>query len=100
MLLGLVSVGVFAAATRGRVFADMRAAWRPCAVAGALSIASYGLALYALSLGPTAPLAALRETGMVTALVIAMVFLKERVTAARAVAVFGILGGAALILTG
>ena len=76
----------------------MRSAWRPCAIAGALSIVTYGLALYALSLGPTAPLAALRETGMVTALMIAIVFLKERVTASRVVAVLGILGGAVLIL--
>ncbi|QDZ06106.1 EamA family transporter [Sphingomonas panacisoli] len=100
VLLGVVSVSVFATATRGRVFADMRSAWRPCAVAGVLSIVTYGLALYALSFGPTAPLAALRETGMVTALLLAIVFLKERVTAARAIAVFGILGGAALILAG
>jgi drug/metabolite transporter (DMT)-like permease len=100
VLLGMVSVGIFATVTRDRVFADMRAAWRPCAVAGLLSIVTYGLALYALSLGPTAPLAALRETGMVTALVIAVLFLKERVTAARAIAVLGILGGAAMILTG
>lgn len=99
VLIGMESVAIFAVATKGRVFADMRAAWRPCAVAGALSIVTYGLALYALSIGPTAPLAALRETGMVTALVIAIVFLKERVTASRTVAVLGILGGAALILT-
>ena len=100
VLIGMESVAIFAVATKGRVFADMRAAWRPCVVAGALSIVTYGLALYALSLGPTAPLAALRETGMVTALLIAIVFLKERVTAARAIAVLGILGGAALILAG
>lgn len=100
VLLGVVSVGIFATVTRGRVFADMRAAWRPCVVAGALSIVTYGLALYALSLGPTAPLAALRETGMVTALLLAVIFLKERVTAARAIAVLGILSGAALILAG
>ena len=98
VLIGIESVLIFAVATRGRVFADMRAAWRPCTVAGALSIVTYGLALYALSIGPTAPLAALRETGMVTALVIAIVFLKERVTPSRAIAVLGILGGAALIL--
>jgi len=100
VLIGTESVAIFAVATKGAVFADMRAAWRPCVAAGALSIVTYGLALYALSLGPTAPLAALRETGMVTALLIAIVFLKERVTAARVVAVFGILGGAALILAG
>ncbi|WP_293990327.1 DMT family transporter [Sphingomonas sp.] len=99
VLIGIESVAIFAVATRGRVFADMRAAWRPCVIAGALSIVTYGLALYALSLGPTAPLAALRETGMVTALIIAVVFLKERATASRIFAVLGILAGAALILS-
>ncbi len=48
----------------------------------------------------TAPLAALRETRMVTALVIAVVVRKERVTPGRLTAVLGILGGAALILAG
>ena len=100
VLIGIESVAIFAIATRGAVFADMRSSWRPCVVAGALSIVTYGLALYALSLGPTAPLAALRETGMVTAVIIAIVFLRERVTPSRAFAVLGILCGAALILRG
>jgi len=98
--MGLVIVGLFAILTRGTLFASMRQQWRPGAIAGALSILTYGLALYALSIGPTAPLAALRETGMVTALIIAVVFLKERVTVGRAVAVLGILAGAGLILRG
>lgn len=98
--MGLVIVGLFTILTRGTLFASMRQQWRPGAIAGALSILTYGLALYALSIGPTAPLAALRETGMVTALIIAVVFLKERVTIGRGVAVLGILAGAALILRG
>jgi len=98
--MGLVIVGLFAILTRGTLFASMRQQWRPGAIAGVLSILTYGLALYALSIGPTAPLAALRETGMVTALIIAVVFLKERVTVGRGVAVLGILAGAALILRG
>ncbi|MGN6819416.1 MAG: EamA family transporter [Sphingomonas sp.] len=98
--MGLVVVAMFALLTRGTLFASMRQQWRPGAIAGALSILTYGLALYALSIGPTAPLAALRETGMVTALVIAVVFLKERVTAGRVAAVLGILAGAGLILRG
>lgn len=98
--MGLVIVGLFAILTRGTLFGSMRAQWRPGAIAGTLSILTYGLALYALSIGPTAPLAALRETGMVTALIIAIVFLKERVTPGRGMAVLGILAGAGLILRG
>lgn len=100
VVMGVFTVTMFAVISKGALFGAAREQWRPGAIAGALSIVTYGLALYALSIGPTAPLAALRETGMVTALVIAIVFLKERVTAARGVAVLGILGGAALILIG
>lgn len=98
VLMGALVIALFAAISRGRVFADMCAQWRPSAVAGALSIVTYGAALYAFSLGPTAPLAALRETGMVTALFIGFVFLGERVTLRRAAAVLAILAGAGLIL--
>ena len=45
-----------------------------------------------------APLAALRETGMVTAVLIGAVVLKERVTPLRAAAVAGVLAGAALLI--
>jgi drug/metabolite transporter (DMT)-like permease len=41
----------------------------------------------------------LRETGMITALLISALFLKERVTWLRGVSVLGIFAGAVLILT-
>jgi drug/metabolite transporter (DMT)-like permease len=100
LICGVVVVAMFGTLTRGAMFASIRQQWRPGVIAGALSILTYGLALYALSIGPTAPLAALRETGMVTALVISIVFLKERATPGRVAGVFGILAGAALILSG
>lgn len=87
------------AAIRGRgVLAIARQQWRPGLVAGVLSLATYGLALAAYRLGPTAPLAALRETSIVVATVIAVVWLKERVTLVRALAAVVIAAGAALIL--
>ena len=91
-------LAMFGAASRGRIFRQLRTQWRPGAAAGALSIVTYGLALSAFALGPTAPLAALRETGMVTALVIGVVALRERVDTRRVAAVLAILIGAALIL--
>ena len=97
--MGAIVVAMFAAATRGAVFAAAAQQWRPGVIAGALSIVTYGMALWALSLGPTAPLAALRETGMVTALLIAILVLKERATTGRIIGVLGILTGAVLILT-
>ena len=98
--MGAVVVAMFGILSRGTMFAAARAQWRPGAIAGALSILTYGMALTAFSLGPTAPLAALRETGMVTALLISILVLKERATIGRVVGVFGILAGAALILAG
>lgn len=100
VLIGGLSVVMFAGLTRGAVFPAARRQWRPGVVAGTLSIVTYGLALWAFSLGPTAPLAALRETGMVTALLLSVLFLGERVTVRRGAAVLGILAGAGLILAG
>lgn len=98
--MGAVVVAMFALLSKGEIFASARTQWKPGVIAGALSIVTYGMALTAFSLGPTAPLAALRETGMVTALGIAVVFLHERATWGRVLGIVGILGGAALILTG
>jgi len=100
VVMGCIVVAMFGIATRGAVFAAAARQWKPGVIAGALSIVTYGMALWAFSLGPTAPLAALRETGMVTALIISIVVLGERATRGRIVAVLGILAGAALILTG
>jgi drug/metabolite transporter (DMT)-like permease len=96
---GAAIVTMFALISRGRLLAGVRAQWRPGLIAGALSIVTYGLALNAFALGPTAPLAALRETGMITALLISALFLGERVTWLRAASVAGIFGGAVLVLT-
>lgn len=98
VLMGMSTVTMFALLSRGAIFASAARQWRPGVVAGALSIVTYGLALSALAIGPTAPLAALRETGMVTALVIATLFLGEKVTPGRVLGVTGILAGAVLIL--
>ena len=100
VLMGGLTVGMFGAISRGAVFPAMRQRWRAGVVAGTGSIATYGLALTAFSMGPTAPLAALRETGTVTALVLSVVVLRERVAPVRALAALGVLAGAALILVG
>jgi len=99
VLSGGAIVTMFGLASRGRIFVAALGQWKAGVTAGALSIVTYGLALNAFALGAIAPLAALRETGMVTALAIAIFFLGERVTLMRALSVFGILGGAALILS-
>jgi drug/metabolite transporter (DMT)-like permease len=99
VVMGACVVTMFGILSKGAMFAAIRAQWRPGAVAGALSILTYGLALEALAIGPTAPLAALRETGMITALLVSALFLHERVTWLRGASVLGIFAGAVLILT-
>jgi drug/metabolite transporter (DMT)-like permease len=84
---------------RGPVFfAAARSEWRAGLTAGALSILTYGLALWALRLGDTPRLAALRETSILFAVLIAVVFLKERLTGGRMVGIAAIAAGAAMLL--
>ncbi|ARN82583.1 DMT family transporter [Methylocystis bryophila] len=72
--------------------------WRPGLVAGALSVLSYGAALAAFRLGATPRLASLRESSILFATLIAVVFLGERLTRARAFGIGAIAAGAATLL--
>ena len=58
-------------------------------------MASYGLALWAMTIAPVAVVAALRETSIVFAMLIASYLLHERVGRRRTVAAGLIVGGAA-----
>lgn len=92
-------VGLLFAFWRGpRFLAAARVEWRAGLFAGAMSILTYGLALWAYRLGDTPRLAALRETSIVFAALIAVFILKERATAARLAGVGLIACGAALLL--
>jgi drug/metabolite transporter (DMT)-like permease len=92
-------IGVLFALWRGpRFLAAARAQWRAGLFAGAMSIVTYGLALWAFRLGDTPRLAALRETSIVFAALIAIFILKERVTAMRLAGIGLIASGAALLL--
>jgi drug/metabolite transporter (DMT)-like permease len=92
-------IGGFFALWRGPVFIlSARSEWRAGLVAGALGIISYGLALWAYRLGEIPRLAALRETSVLFAVLIAIVFLKERVTPTRLISATLIGGGAAILI--
>lgn len=65
--------------------------------AGACSIGSYALALWAMTHAPVAPVAALRETAMLFGLVLARIVLGERPGALRWTAAGAIAVGAALL---
>ncbi len=92
-------IAVLFALWRGPVFmATARSQWRAGLTAGALSIVTYGLALWALRLGDVPRLAALRETSILFAVAIAVFALKERVTRGRATGVASIAAGALILL--
>jgi drug/metabolite transporter (DMT)-like permease len=96
VLDGLACLVLALARQRGTVLIVARRSWRPVILAGAMSLASYWLVLWALTLAPAANVAALRETSVVIAALIGALVLKEplggwRVTAAGVVAVGAIL---------
>lgn len=72
---------------------DLRPAWRGGVAAGAMSLGSYWIAIWAFTQAPLAMVAALRETSVLFAMLIAFFMLKERVERHRWVA-------AGLIVTG
>jgi len=100
LMLGLCIGGLFAL-WRGRGFvASAASQWRAGLVAGALSIVTYGLALMAFRLGATPRLAALRETSILFAAVIAAVFLHERLGRVRTAGIVAIAAGAIALIAG
>ena len=77
--------------------AAMLPAWRPGVAAGAMSLGAYWIAIWAFTQAPLAMVAALRETSVLFAMLIAAVLLKERLTARRWAAAALILAGVALM---
>jgi drug/metabolite transporter (DMT)-like permease len=93
------ALGTFFALWRGReFFATAAGQWRPGLIAGALSIVTYGFALFAYRLGATPRLAALRETSILFGTAIAVIFLKERLTRLRLAGVIAIAAGAMVLI--
>lgn len=78
---------------RPEVFGYLSANWRKALLGGALSLGAYGLALWAMTRAPIALVAALRETSVVFALLIAALFMRERITRLRYGAVAVVLAG-------
>jgi drug/metabolite transporter (DMT)-like permease len=94
---GLVMLG-FALASRGRgAVASLYPAWRSGALAGAMSLGSYWIAIWAFTLAPLALVAALRETSVLFALLIAFFWLGEPIGPRRWAAAALILAGIVLM---
>jgi drug/metabolite transporter (DMT)-like permease len=71
--------------------------WRLGLAGGIGATASYGLALWAMTVAPVAVVAALRETSILFGTVIAALVLRERVGARRLISAVIIAGGAAIL---
>ena len=86
------------AAGQGReVLLRIRQSWRRGLLGGACILVSYGLALWAMTRVPIALVAALRETSVVFAAIIAAIFLKEPITLLRYASIFALSAGAVVI---
>ena len=78
-------------------YRGMQKFWKRGLTGGALQAASYGIALWAMTLAPIAIVAALRETSVLFGAAIAVVLLKEPLRAVRVFAAAMIVAGLALI---
>jgi drug/metabolite transporter (DMT)-like permease len=90
---GVVITGL-AAAQRGRqVPVYLRRYWARSLAGGACALAAYAIALWAMTRAPVALVAALRETSVIFAAVIAFVIFKEKMTGRRIFATGAVLAG-------
>lgn len=97
-LLDWIGVTVAAILWRRRMLIGVvRAKWRYGVAAGAMSIASFGAALYAMSLIEAAKVSALRETAVLWAAIMGALVLKEGFGARRIFAATGVVAGLAML---
>ncbi|MEO9341195.1 EamA family transporter [Mesorhizobium sp. SB112] len=90
---GIVSL-LLALYLRGpRILRTVARQWKIGAVTGFLSAAAYWIAMWAMTKAPIASVAALRETSILFAMMISLIWLRERLTAWRCCAALFIVGG-------
>jgi drug/metabolite transporter (DMT)-like permease len=94
---GLIMLAYGLAVRGGPGLRSLLPAWRSGAAAGAMSLGAYWIAIWAFTQSPLAMVAALRETSVLFAMLIAAVLLKEKLTAQRWVAGALILAGVVLM---
>jgi drug/metabolite transporter (DMT)-like permease len=93
-----ISMALIAALRVGRQgFASMRPFFWRAMLAGCLANLGYGIVIWAMSVAPVAPVAALRETSVLFAVLIAAIWLREPLPPVRIVAIGLILAGVMLL---
>lgn len=85
---------------RGELAGYLRHRAGPAVLGGAMTFSAYGLVLWAYSLGAIAPVAALRETSVIIAVLIGTLFLGEPFGRRRLLAAVIVAAGAALLALG
>ncbi len=79
------------------VIPAMKPYWKTGLIGGALAVASYTIAIWAMTLAPIAVVAALRETSVLFGALIAVLFLGEPLRRVRIIAALMIVAGLVLI---
>jgi len=93
-----VIMALYGLARRGpKLLAGMSRTWITGFAGGALQFASYGIALWAMTVAPIAVVAGLRETSVLFGALIAVVILREPLRAVRVAAALLIVAGLVMI---
>lgn len=95
---GLIMFPIFLLRRRGKVLALLAAEGRQGIIAGLVSLVCFGTALIALRLAPVPVVAALRETSVVFAMIIASVAFKEEIGPRRTIGALLSCLGAILVI--
>jgi drug/metabolite transporter (DMT)-like permease len=98
MLQGMIVPVLALAVRRGELLPALRPVAARGLLGGALSMAAYGLVLWAQTRADLAPVAALRETSIIAGAVIGTLVFKERFGRPRIVAAVVVVGGIGLML--
>ena len=93
VLNGIVITGLALAQHGAKVPAYFRRFWLRSLAGGACALGAYAIALWAMTLAPVALVAALRETSVIFAAMIAFVVFREKMTVQRIVATGAVLAG-------
>ncbi|MGI9410772.1 MAG: EamA family transporter [Hyphomicrobiaceae bacterium] len=90
--LTMLAVGV-ACLGRAQLWQQFSASWRSLIPGGAMALASYGTAIWAMTVAPIALVAAVRETSVLFAAILGIVVLKEGIIPVRILAAVVVLTG-------
>ena len=63
-------------------------------------LGSYGIAIWAMTVAPIALVAALRETSVIFGMIMAVLFLGEKLSVVRVLAILLVMGGAMILRMG